>query len=712
MDCAEEIAILRREIGPVAGGEDRLSFDLLKGIVIVEDTSASPDAIVAAVARTGMRAEPWRGEPDVARRSFWEIRGRTALTAASGLAVSAGFAVHAWLAGGILEILRPEGTAAGGAPPLAARTLYTIAIVAGGWYVFPKAWAALRRFRPDMNLLMTIAVFGAVAIGEWFEAATVSFLFGLSLALESWSVARARRAVEALLDLAPALVRIQIPGGGERQVRAEDVPVGALFLVNPGDRIPLDGQVAGGTSEVNQASITGESVPVAKEPGADVFAGTVNGNGALEVRSTKPASDTVLAHIIRLIEQAQHRRAASEQWVNRFAQYYTPAVMALAAGVLVIPPILLNAPWHEWIYRSLVLLVIACPCALVISTPVSIVAALAAAARSGVLIKGGIFVEAPAHLQAVAIDKTGTLTKGRPVVVEVVALNGYNEGRLLQIATGIESRTDHPLAQALVSHAKSRGIAPAEATNVQVLPGKGITAQIGGRPFWLGSHRHARERGQETAEIREHAERLSGLGRTIVFAGDDARVIGLIAFADEIRPGIRDVVHRLYKAGIRHVVMLTGDNERTAAAVAADVGITEFRAELLPEDKVAAVEELVVRYGPTAMVGDGINDAPAMARSSLGIAMGAAGNDAAIEAADVALMSDDLSKVPWLLAHSRRTLAIIRQNVVASLFVKVVFVMLTFAGYASLWAAITADMGVSLLVIFNALRLLRADTRE
>ncbi len=712
MDCADEIAILRREIGPVIGSEDRLSFDLLKGIMIVEDSATSPDAIVAAVARTGMRAEPWRSESDVARRGFWETRSRAALTAASGLAVLAGFAVHAWLAGGILEILRPEGTAAGGAPSLAARTLYTIAIVAGGWYVFPKAWAALRRRRPDMNLLMTIAVLGAVAIGEWFEAATVSFLFGLSLALESWSVARARRAVEALLDLAPPLVRIQILGGGERQVRAEEVPTGSLFLVNPGDRIPLDGQVVEGTSEVNQASITGESVPVAKEPGADVFAGTVNGNGALEVRSTKPASDTVLAHIIRLIEQAQHRRAASEQWVNRFAEYYTPAVMALAAGVLVIPPMLLNAPWHEWIYRSLVLLVIACPCALVISTPVSIVAALATAARAGVLIKGGIYVEAPAHLQAVAIDKTGTLTRGRPVVVEVVALNGYSEARLLQIAAGIESRTDHPLAQALVSYAKTREIPPAEATDVQVLPGKGITAQIGGRSFWLGSHRHAGERGRETAEIREHAERLSGLGHTIIFAGDDARVIGLIAFADEIRPGVRDVIQRLYKAGIRHVVMLTGDNERTAAAVAADAGITEFRAELLPEDKVAAVEELVARYGPTAMVGDGINDAPAMARSSLGIAMGAAGNDAAIEAADVALMSDDLSKVPWLLGHSRRTLTVIRQNVVASLLVKAVFVLLTFAGYASLWAAITADMGVSLLVIFNALRLLRADTRE
>jgi Cd2+/Zn2+-exporting ATPase len=483
------------------------------------------------------------------------------------------------------------------------------------------------------------------------------------------------------------------------------VPVGTVFLVKPGDRVPLDGDVVGGASEVNQAPITGESVPVAKSPGTPVFAGTINGSGALEVKSTKLAGETTLAHIIRMVGEAQSRRAPSEQWVEKFARYYTPIVMAVALATLVIPPVLLGQPWPRWIYSSLVLLVIGCPCALVISTPVSIVAALAAAARHGILIKGGVYVETPARLRAIAFDKTGTLTEGHPSVADVISLNGGTEAQVLRIASSIESQSDHPLARAIISYARERGVTPAAAINFRSLEGRGAVATIEGLEYWLGSHRYLEERGMETPEDHRQIEKLSAAGKSVVMVGDERRPLGLITLADAVRPGVSHTIRQLREQGIERTIMLTGDNRPTAEAIGRATGVDEICAELLPEDKVAAVERLVNQYGVVAMVGDGINDAPAMGRATLGIAMGAAGSDAAIEAADIALMSDDLSKLPWLVSHSRRTLGIIRQNVALSLAVKAAFVALTLLGHASLWAAITADMGVSLLVIFNALRL-------
>jgi Cd2+/Zn2+-exporting ATPase len=553
----------------------------------------------------------------------------------------------------------------------------------------------------------------------------VSFLFAVSLALESWSVGRARRAIAALMDLAPPTARLLRPsplplsprdegrgvgGEGEEEVPAEQVAVGAHFLVKPGERIPLDGTIRRGSSNVNQAPITGESMPVPKNPDDQVFAGTINGDGALEVESTKPAADTTLAHIIKMVGEAQSRRAPSEQWVEKFAAVYTPAVMALAIAVLVIPPILLGGEWQEWLYRSLVLLVIACPCALVISTPVSIVAALAASARNGVLVKGGVYIEAPAHLKAIALDKTGTLTEGKPAVVEVVPMSGHDERELLERVAALESRSDHPLAQAIVSFAKQRGVAFKPADDFQIIQGKGATARFDGQMYWLGSHRYLEERGQETPDVHERLEALSRAGRTVVVIGKDEHVCGFIALADAVRPAARPSLEALRNSGIEHLVMLTGDNRGTADTIARETGVDEVHAELLPADKVTAVESLVTKYGSVAMIGDGVNDAPAMARATLGIAMGAAGSDAAIETADIALMSDDLTKLPWLVRHSRRTLAIIRQNIAFSLAVKAAFVILTFVGFASLWAAIAADMGASLLVIFNGLRLLRGRT--
>ncbi|MBI4892653.1 MAG: heavy metal translocating P-type ATPase [Acidobacteria bacterium] len=714
MDCAEEVGILKRELRDLVGDESNLSFDILNSRMTLRNTGhLSAQQVIESVAKTGMTAELWAGpgpsERQAETRSWWRD-ARTVATVLSGSLVVVGFCAHAVLSGSLLTALSSEHAGAGGMTPvpLPVRVLYLLAVLAGAWYVLPKAWLSLRRLRPDMNLLMTVAVIGAVALGQWLEAATVSFLFALSLALESWSVGRARRAVEALMKIAPESVGVLESDGTIRETPSASVPVGTLFRVKPGERIGLDGTVVEGTSDVNQAPITGESLPITKEPGAAVFAGTINGNGVIDVRSTKSANDTTLAHVIRLVAESQGRRSPAEQWVNRFALIYTPTVFAVAILTALVPPLLFHQPWATWIYQSLVLLVIGCPCALVISTPVSIVAGLAAAARNGVLVKGGLALETPARLKAIAMDKTGTLTEGKPSVAKVVALNGHTEQELLERAGSLESSSQHPLARAICDYVSARGLQPGPVTEFTLIPGKGATARLDGRSFWLGSHRFLEERGQETPEVHSLLSELSGAGHSVVVIGNETHVCGFIALADRLRPGIPELLAATRALGVPHVVMLTGDNEGTARTIARQAGIEEVRAELLPADKVAAIEALVQQYESVAMIGDGVNDAPAMARASLGIAMGAIGSDAAIEAADVALMSDDLHQLPWLIGHSRRTLSIIRQNIFLSLAVKFVFVALTFAGHGSLWAAIAADMGVSLLVIFNALRLLQS----
>jgi Cd2+/Zn2+-exporting ATPase len=421
---------------------------------------------------------------------------------------------------------------------------------------------------------------------------------------------------------------------------------------------------------------------------------------------TKVAQNSTLARIIHMVEEAHARRAPSEQWVERFARAYTPAVMVVAFLMFLVPPVIFGQAWDEWFYRALVLLVIACPCALVISTPVSIVASLAAAARAGVLVKGGAFIELPARLRAIAMDKTGTITSAESEVVQVIPLDNHTEGELLSRAAALEARSTHPLARAIHRYAERKGIAPAPAADVQVLRGKGLAGIFDGEPFWLGSHRYVVERGQDTPEVARQAEALEADGKTVIVVGNSRHVCGLVAVADTIRPEAREIVRQLHAAGVAHVVMLTGDNRITAEAIAREVGIDEVHAELLPENKVRKLEGLIARYGNVAMVGDGVNDAPALARANLGIAMGAIGSDAAIETADVALMTDDISKLPWLVHHSKRTLAIIRQNITFALAIKAMFVVLTFAGMASLWAAIAADTGASLLVVLNGLRLL------
>jgi Cd2+/Zn2+-exporting ATPase len=708
MDCADEIAALKREVGPLVG-EDKLAFDLLNGRMSIDMT---PDAafearIEKAVARAGLRAEPWieGATSEAAQVEERRRRLQSWLTTVSGVFTALGFAVHAWLGGGVIAAFE-AGEHGLGSTPLPSVALYTLAMLCAVRYVAPKAWLAARRLRPDMNLLMVVAVAGAIGIGAWFEAATVSFFFALALALEAWSLGRARRAVAALMELAPPTARVRLEDGSERDIPAAEVRVGARIIIRPGDKVPLDGRVAAGESEVNQAPITGESVPVLKSEGDEVFAGTINGEGALDVVTTKAANDTTLAQIVRMVGSAQSRRAPSEQWVEKFARVYTPVVMVLAVAIFLAPPLLLGGAWDVWFYRALVLLVIACPCALVISTPVTIVAALAGAAKQGVLVKGGTHLETPAHLKAIAMDKTGTLTEGRPQVVEIVPLGGRSKMELLGVAAALEARSGHPIARAILAKAADLKIAAEPAEAVQAVVGRGVTGRVAGRETWLGSRRYIEERGINSVVVLQQADALSSAGRTIVAVGAGQEVWGLVAVADAVRPEAKGIVTALHRAGIKHVVMLTGDNRATAEAIAKQTGIDEVRAELLPADKVAAVEDLVRLYGSVAMVGDGVNDAPAMGRANLGIAMGAMGSDAAIETADVALMSDDLSKLPWLVRHSRATLAIIRQNVAFSIAVKLLFTALTVIGLASLWGAIAADVGASLLVVLNGLRLL------
>ena len=710
LDCAEEVAALRKTVGRLPDVEE-LDFDILNGKMTVTPGpgGAGEEEILAAVRKAGLDALPWDkvgGGRNESEEGFWQRRGRLIMCLIGGLLLVAGFVTHAVWHGSFVEAFAADDGTEGHIFPLASIMLYVASIAAASWYLLPKAITAARLLRPDMNLLMVIAVVGAVIIGEWFEAATVTFLFAVALLLESWTVARARRAIGALMDLTPAKARYICPHDGDIEEKpVEDVPIGVTVLVRPGEKVPLDGVITKGATSINQAPITGESAPVAKEVGEEVFAGTVNNEGAFEFKVTKVAEDSTLARIIRMVEESQSRRAPSEQWVEKFAHYYTPVMIALATAVAVIPP-LAGADWSVWVYRALVLLVIACPCALVISTPVSIVAGLTTAARNGVLIKGGVYLEAPANLAAVAVDKTGTLTHGRPEVQQIVPLNGHTPQELLARAAALETSSEHPLARAILGKAEAEGISFVPAEGFQAIKGKGAEALIEGRPFWIGSHRLMHEKSEETPEVHDWAEKLEDAGHSVVAVGNDQHVCGLISIADGTRPQAADAVRALRAAGVKRVIMLTGDNTGTARAVAEATDVDEFRAELLPEDKVDTVDALVRELGHVAMVGDGVNDAPAMAAATLGVAMGAAGTDAAIETADIALMSDDLSRLPWLILHSRRTLRVIKQNIWFALGLKVVFMGLAMTGLATLWMAIAADTGASILVILNGLRLL------
>jgi Cd2+/Zn2+-exporting ATPase len=594
-----------------------------------------------------------------------------------------------------------------GEEKIATAFAFGAAIIIGGYELFIKGIKNLFRLQFDMNTLMTVAIIGAAAIGEWGEGAVVVVLFAISEALERYSMQKARQSIRSLMDIAPkeALIR---RGSVELTVNVDDIQVGDVMIVKPGQKLAMDGDVIKGTSTINQAAITGESVPVTKSIDDEVFAGTLNEEGLLEVRVSKRVEDTTISKIIHLVEEAQAERAPSQAFVDRFAKYYTPAIMALAIGIAVVPP-LFGGDWGDWIYRGLSLLVVGCPCALVISTPISIVTAIGNAAKNGVLIKGGIHLEEAGRITAVAFDKTGTLTKGFPEVTEIVAFGARNETELLSIAAVIEKGSQHPLASAIVRKAEQLGanlLLPVD--DFQSITGKGVKATVGGHLYFIGSPKLFDElKANVTKAVREQIFNLQAQGKTVMVLGTQEKVLALIAVADAVRDSSKAVIKELHNIGVKKTIMLTGDNQATADAIGKQLGVVEIKAELLPQDKLAYIKKLRESYSNVAMVGDGVNDAPALAASTVGIAMGGAGTDTALETADIALMADDLRKLPYTIRLSKKTLAIIKQNVTFSLGIKLLALVLIVPGWLTLWLAILADMGATLIVTLNSLRLLK-----
>ena len=686
MDCHEEVAILEKRLKRLAGLE-ALDADVVGQRLRIKYDAArlTTSSIAEAVAQTGMRA--WLEHEEAAPATSGGAR--QTLVILSGAALAIGLAVQVTGFTGPLVWV-----------PLLASVLL------GGVHTGRRALTSASSGVLDINVLMVVAVIGAVALGEWSEAASVVFLFALAQLLESRAMERARGAIRALMDLAPAEALVR-RDGRDRITPVDEVRVGDTVVVRPGEKIPLDGRVAAGDSYVNQAPVTGESLPAEKTVGDDVFAGTINGRGTLDVHVTRLRRDSTLARIIDLVDRAQAQRAPSQAFVDRFARIYTPVVLAVAVLVAVVPPLIAGGDWSTWFYRSLVLLVISCPCALVISTPVSIVSALAAAARKGVLIKGGARLERMAQVRCVAFDKTGTLTRGELEVVEVVPLNGRSAADVLSLAASLESRSEHPIGHAVVARAEADGLAFDPATGVQAIPGRGAEGTVGSRTVVVGSRRLMEERGLANSELEAQLAAVSERGLSTVIVAAGTEVVGIVGVADRRRESGGDAIELLRAQGVQHVVLLTGDHEPAARALAGSLGIDAWRANLLPEDKVAAVRELRERYGVLAMVGDGVNDAPALATADVGIAMGVAGSDAALETADVALMADELLKIPFALRLSRATTRNIRANIAFSLVLKGAFLLMAIAGTATLWMAVAADMGASLLVVANALRLLR-----
>jgi len=715
MDCPTEEQLIRNRLQSLDGIE-KLSFNLMERELAVTHRLPDETTILAALDALGM--EPSLTTPG-------------APPAAPGSAVAApqsGPPYPAWLPmaiSGVAAVLAEVvawSTGAEASWPVIALALLSIA--AGGRETLRKGIVAVRNRTLNINFLMTAAVAGAIVIGQWPEAAMVTFLFGLAEMIEGYSLDRARNAVRALMELTPETATVRDAAGAWREVEAASVTVGQIVRVRPGERIPLDGTVTTGRSSVNQAPITGESIPVEKSEGDPVFAGTVNERGSFEFEVTVNQGNTTLARIVRSIQEAQGQRAPTQRFVDQFAKYYTPTVVVLAVLVAALPPLLFGQPFSPWLYKALVMLVIACPCALVISTPVTVVSGLAAAAKRGILVKGGVYLEEGRRLRAVALDKTGTLTHGKPTVTDVLPLNGQSEEAALQLAASLDAHSEHPVASAIVAHFTRADATPAgtvapdrldaversgallPVTDFESITGRGVKGRVGGECYYVGNHRLAEEVGVCGRHVESVLERLEAEGKTTVVLASEREAIAVLGVADTLRETSVAAVRELHGLGLR-TVMLTGDNQTTAQAIASRVGIDDARGNLLPEDKLTAMGELLERWRDVGMVGDGINDAPALAKASIGFAMGAAGTDTALETADVALMEDDLRKLPVFVRLSRQTSRILVQNITLSIGIKVVFFVLALSGVATLWMAVFADMGASLLVVFNGLRLLR-----
>lgn len=683
MDCAACAAAIERAVRAVPGVA-AVDVDVLGGKVrVTRDPRAEDVKLAAAIRGAGYTVES---------------------PVTPGTRHSMGRIVAAGIAGACLATGTVLGWLDTAVPPV---PFLVASLLAGAVTVVPRAWQSLRTGTLDINVLMTIAAIGAAIIGEWGEAAAAMSLFALAQLLEGFAMGRARRAIAALMQLTPREATVR-RDGRTTVVPVDQVALGEVMVIRPGERLPLDGEVVAGQSAVDQSPITGESMPVEKQAGGEVFAGSINGHGALEVRVTRHAEDTTLARILHAVEEAQASRAPAQTFVNRFARIYTPAVVALATLVAILPPLVAGGEWLSWVYRALALLVIACPCALVISTPVTVVSGLTGAARDGVLIKGGAQLESAAHVTAVLLDKTGTLTEGRPAVTAVTPLDGLDEDEVLRLAAAVEGHSEHPVARAIIHAAAERGLAVPSPTAFQALPGRGAKATVDGQVLLIGNSRICADTAACRPGVHRQIEALEASGQTAILLTTEAEPIALLAVADRIRPGARASIEALRHAGVRMVGMVTGDNAPVAHAVAGAVGITEVHAALLPEEKLGVVRALREAGQHVAVVGDGVNDAPALAAAHVGIAMGAAGTHVALETADVVLMGDDLEQVAVTIRRARRTVRIIQQNVAFSIGLKAVFLALALTGHATLWMAVAADMGASLLVIVNGLRALRA----
>jgi Cd2+/Zn2+-exporting ATPase len=674
IDCAQKFEKAIRQ----TPGVIRATLNFAVGKLTVEHTCPAQDIVTAAhdigytIKVTGTETK----EP------FWARHRPVVVTAVSGFFTIAGFA------SGLLS-----------APAYVTIALYFIAIAIGGFHIAKSAIYSLKTLTADMNLLMSIAVIGAMAIGQWEEAATVVVLFALGNALQSYTLGKTRNSIKELISLSPKEATV-LRNGKEVRLNTALLNVEDIIIVKPGEKIPMDGVVKEGTSYVNQAPITGESMPVEKTPASEVYAGTINENGSLEIKVTRLAKDNTLSKIIQMVEEAQVRRAPTQVFIDKFTKYYTPAVIAMAAGIAVIPA-LLGQPLDTWLSRGLVLLVISCPCALVISTPVSIVAAIGSASRNGVLVKGGTYLEEIGRARAIAFDKTGTLTKGKAAVSDIITFDSYDKENILAIAASLESRSGHPLAAAILKAHHNKPTMPV--TNFESIPGKGIKGMIDSKEYSLGSLKMFSPVSEDVTRVVIH---LQEAGTTPVILSADHQVLAVIAISDELRPESRKVISDLHETGLKEVIMLTGDNRRMAKSIANDIGLDGYFAELLPEDKANIVKGIRKAHGNVVMVGDGVNDAPALVASNVGIAMGATGSDTALENADIALMANDLSKVDYTIKLGRRTLTIIKENVTFAIIIKALFIGLAVLGLANLWMAVFADMGASLIVILNGMRLI------
>lgn len=692
LTCADCAAKLEERLRALEGIED-VALNFMAARLTVRHRLA-PDAIIRAVAAAGYGALPEQGRVTVTRRGFLKTHHRAFTTLISALLLTL-----AWGVSGIF--------------PVHYRILlYIAAILTGGLWTLRRGIISLRYGSFDMNALMTIAVIGAGILGDWNEAASIAVLYSVSNMLESYTMEKTRQSIRGLMEIAPREARVR-RGDRMEQLPVESIQIGDTVVIKPGEKVAVDGVILHGASAINQSAITGESLPVEKSAGDEVFAGTLNTTGALDVRVTKNAGDSALARIIHLVEEAQARRAPSQTFVDRFARVYTPLVLLLAVGIALVPPLLLQAAWGSWIYRALTLIVVACPCALVISTPVAIVSAIGNAARHGVLIKGGAYLEELGRMAVVAFDKTGTLTLGHPVVTDVVAVNGLPGTQVLALAAAVEARSSHVLADAIVRKAHDERIElPTAVADAVSLPGRGARAAVAGTAVLVGNRRYFTEEAIDTTAVDGLLDALEAEGKTAMLVATGGEVAGIIAAADRPRPRAKQVVAQLHRAGIHRVVLLTGDHQETASRIAAQMGIDDVRADLLPEDKALAMRDLQADHGVVGMVGDGINDAPALAAATVGVAMGVAGSDTALETADIALMADDLEKLPYAVRLSRKTLAIIRQNILIALGIKALAIALIFPGWLTLWMAVLADMGASIVVTMNGLRLVRGERAE